>query len=198
MSPQSFALQCRWHARAWERNRLIRVSDRLEALSFFLLLLLTVVAIPYSTRVADDTRASTMRIVDEQSHTRHSVTALVTQGSTALPTDFSTPPYVQVQWREAGLQRTERIVSPTTVNTGAELTVWLDQRGRVVPAPLTAADASINATGVGWAVWLLVAVGSASTGLAIRRLLDRVRIRGWDRALHLLALGDDGWANRHR
>lgn len=67
-----------------------------------------------------------------------------------------------------------------------------------MPAPLTAADASINANGVGWAVWLLVAVGSLLTGLGIRRLLDRVRIRGWYRALHLLVLGDDGWANRHR
>ena len=89
-------------------------------------------------------------------------------------------------------------IAPDPVNTGAELTVRLGQGGRFEPAPLTAVDASINATGVGSAVWRFVAVASFLTSLAIRRLLDRVRIRGWDRGLHLLALGDDGWANRHR
>ena len=196
MSTQSFALKCRWNVRALERNPLIRVSDRLEALSFVALFVLTLLAIPFATHVADRTYDSTMHFVAEESRSRHSVEAEVIRGSTGLPTDFGTPLYVTVQWREGARDRTEQIVSPGTVAAGSEMTVWLDTDGKVVSAPLRPMDASVNATSAGWTVWLVVAVVCGLVGLAIRKALDRSRARSWERALQLLALDDGGWANR--
>ena len=195
MSAQSLALQCRWNIRALTRNPLIRRSDRLEALAFLALFVMTLLAIPVAAHVSERTYDSTMRFVNEESQSRHSVQAVVVQGSTGLPTDFSTPPYVRVQWREGARERTEQVVSPGTVDAGAELTVWLGPTGKVVAAPLTPVDASVNATSAGWTVWVVVVVFCGLVGLAIRKGLDLSRARSWDRALHLLALGDDGWAN---
>jgi hypothetical protein len=196
MSPRSFALKFRWNVRALQRNPLIRASDRLEALSFLVLFVMTLLAIPFATHVGDQTYDSTMRFVHEETQSRHSVRAVVVQGSTALPTDFSTPLYVTVQWRDGARQRTEQIVSPGTVETGAELTVWLDPAGKVVTAPLTSLDASVNAASAGWTVWTVAVVFCGLLGLAIRKVLDRARARSWERALQMLAIDDDGWANR--
>jgi hypothetical protein len=195
MSVRSFAQHLRWNLRALQRNPLTRASDRLEALTFLALFLMTLLAIPVATHVADRAYDSTMQFVHEESQTRHSVEAKAMTG-TATPTDFGTPLYVDAKWSEGGRERTERIASPGSVAAGATLTVWLDDAGKVVGAPLRPADASINATSAGWSVWLLAVVFCGLVGLAVRKALDRSRARSWDRALQLFAYGDDGWANR--
>ncbi|KAA0090862.1 hypothetical protein CIW49_31165 [Mycolicibacterium sp. P1-18] len=195
MSVQSFARYVRWNVRALKRNPLTRTSDRLEALTFVALFVMTLLAIPVSMNVADRAYDSTMQFVHEESQTRHSVQAEAVT-STATPTDFGTPLYVDVKWTEGGRDRTERIASAGAVAAGAKLTVWLDDSGKVVTAPLRPADASVNATSAGWSVWLLAVVLCGLVGLVVRKALDRSRARSWDRALQLFAYGDDGWANR--
>ena len=195
MSVQSFAQHFRWNVRALQRNPLTRTSDRLEALTFVALILMTLLAVPFATHVADRAYDSTMQFVDEQSTTRHSVQAQAMTG-TGIPTEFGTPLYVDAKWSEGGRERTERIASPGAVAAGAKLTVWLDDAGKVVTPPLRPADASVNATSAGWSVWLLAVVSCGLVGLTVRKALDRSRARSWDRALQLFAYGDDGWANR--
>lgn len=196
MSLNSFALNIRWNVRALKRNPIVRATDRLEALSFLALFIMALLAIPVAVHVADQAFTSTMRFVDDESQSRHSVQATVVQGSSGLPTDFGTPLYAQVQWRESGQDRTERIATTGTLAAGAETTVWLDEAGKIVTAPLKPADASINATSAGWSVWLLSVVLCGLVGFVIRKGLDRSRARSWDRALQLMAHNDDGWANR--
>jgi len=195
MSARSFALHFRWNVRALQRNPLTRASDRLEALTFVGLFLMTLLAIPVATHVADRAYDSTMQFVREEAQTRHSVQAH-TVTSTPAPTDFGTPLYVDAKWTEGGRDRTERVASPGAVAAGTKITVWLDDAGKVVTAPLRPADASVNATSAGWSVWLLAVVFCGIVGLAVRKALDRSRARSWDRALQLFAYGDDGWANR--
>ncbi|OPX07564.1 hypothetical protein [Mycobacterium sp. AT1] len=195
MSAQSFAQHFRWNIRALQRNPLTRASDRLEALTFVALFLMTLLAIPVAMNVADRAYASTMQFVEAEVQTRHSVEAHAVTG-TDTPTEFGTPLYVDAKWSEAGHERTERIASPGSVAAGAPITVWLDDTGKVVSAPLRPADASVNATSAGWSVWLLAVVLCGLVGVAVRRALDRSRARSWDRALQLFAYGDDGWANR--
>lgn len=196
MSLNSFALNIRWNVRALKRNPIVRATDRLEALSFLALFVMALLAIPVAVHVSDHAFASTMRFVEEESQSRHSVQATVVQGSSGLPTDFGTPLYAQVQWREGVGERTERIATPVTLAAGSETTVWLDDAGKVVTAPLKPADASVNATSAGWSVWLVAVVLCGLVGMAIRKGLDRARARSWDRALQLMAHNDDGWANR--
>jgi hypothetical protein len=198
MSRQTLALRFRWYLRALDRNPLVRASDRLEALAFLALLVMTLVAIPVAAGLGHQTYDSTMRIVEDETQSRHSVQAVAVEGSTGPLTDQDTPQHVLVQWRDGSVQRTEKVANPRpgTVKAGAAVTIWLDQRGMVVAAPLTPTDAAANATTVGWTAWVLAAVFNGLAALGIRHCLDRSRARTWDRALYQLAHHDDGWANR--
>lgn len=193
----SVALRLRWYLRVFGRNALIRRSDRLEALSILAVVAGALFAIPTAVHVGSVSYESTMRIVNEQARDRHSVDAIVVTGSTGMSADLGGPAFVRVQWSEGTRLRTEQVVSPGIVEAGAPLTVWLNSRGQVVAAPLTAADAKVNSVAVSGTVWAMTAVFGALAALAIRLGLDRSRARAWEREIHLLAHNDDGWANRH-
>jgi len=192
----SIARRCRWYLRALGRNPLIRATDRFEALIVLTLLTTALVAIPVAAHAADQTYAARMQTVTEQAHSRHSVEAIVVEGSTTLPVDFDNPAFVRAQWREGTELRTEQIVSPVTVKAGEPLQIWLDEAGSVVAEPLRAFDAKVTAVAAGWIVWLSVALGCALAAVVIRSGLDRYRARAWERQLLLMAHNDDGWANR--
>ena len=93
--------------------------------------------------------------------------------------------------------RTERVITPTTVRAGQPLDIWLDDAGKVVAAPQTAADAELNAVVAAGTLWVALIACSALVAFVIRAGLDRSRDRAWEQELHLLAHNDDGWANRH-
>lgn len=189
--------QCRWYLRALGRSPLVRGTDRTEALSVLAVLILAVIAIPMATVLYDQTYTDRMHTVAEQAQTRHSVQATVIHGSTGLPTDFDTPAYVTAQWKEGTRVRSEQIVSPATVATGEPLTVWLDEDGAVTGAPLQPVDAELSALGISGVAWGLGVLFLVFGAAAVRKILDRLRDRAWERELRLLTYNDDGWANRH-
>lgn len=193
----SFALRLRWQRRALGRHPLVRTSDRLESLAVLGVLVIAILAAPFAAHAGDLVYEASMRTVDEQSHNRHSVQALVVEGSAGMPADFESSTLVSAQWREGSQLRTELITSPTTVEAGAPLTIWLDTTGKVVAAPMTAFDAKVNEMGVSWTVWIAAVACSAFAAFLLRRGLDRSRARAWEQELQLMAHNDDGWANRH-
>ncbi|BBZ25999.1 membrane protein [Mycolicibacterium madagascariense] len=196
MTGRPFASRVRWWLGACGGNPIVRRSDRVEALVVLAALVLAILAVPFAAHVEDSTYRSHLHLVAEQEATRHSVQAVVLQGSTGMPTDFDAPVTVPVQWHEGNRVRTEEVVSPGVVATGAPLTVWLDTAGRVVPAPLTPTDVRVSAISVGWTVWVLIVIAGGLAAVGVRWRLDRHRATAWDRALALLAHNDDGWANR--
>lgn len=194
MSTNSFALHCRWLTRALGRNPLVRASDRFEALVVLAVIVVGLLAIPLAGRFEARSYAEGLRIVEEQTKTRHTVEAVVVRSN--VPTDFDSPLSVLVQWQEGQHLRTEEVVSSATVKPGGPLTIWLDDAGKVVAAPLTPLDARITAVSTGWTLWALSVIFSGIAALAVRLWLDRSRARGWERALLVMAHNDDGWANR--
>jgi hypothetical protein len=195
----SFADAARWRLRALGFNPLVRIVDRLEALVVLAVLVTALVALPFAMSAGTLVYQSGMRTANEQAHSRHSVDALVVEGS-GLPTDVdtpaNTPAYVRVQWHEGTRVRTEQVLSPTTIKAGDQTTVWLDDSGKVVAAPLRPGDAKLNAIVATGTVWTVLVVISALVAYLVHRGLDRSRDRGWDHELHLLAHSDDGWVNR--
>jgi hypothetical protein len=196
----SFAGPVRWRLRALGFNPLVRLVDRLEALVVLGVLVTALVAFPVAMSAGTLVYESGMRTADEQAHSRHSVDALVVEGS-GLPADVDspadTPAYVRVQWREGTQMRTEQVLSPTTMRAGDQTTVWLDDSGKVVAAPLKPGDAKLNAVVAAGTIWTALVLSSALVAYLIHRGLDRSRDRAWEHELHLLAHSDDGWANRH-
>jgi hypothetical protein len=192
-----FARRLRWVLRALGRNPLVRASDRLEALAVLGVLVLALLAAPFAAHVGDLTFDASMRTVNEQSRDRHAVQAVVVRGSTGMPADFESSAMVSAQWREGSRLRTEEVISPASVEAGAPLTIWLDDEGKVVAAPLTAFDAKVNSVGLAWTVWVTAVASGTLGAFLLRRILDRSRARAWEQELQLMAHNDDGWANRH-
>ncbi|MGB3484263.1 MAG: hypothetical protein WBB07_18860 [Mycobacterium sp.] len=183
--------------RALGRNPVIRVSDRLEALTALAVLVLAVVAVPLAVEAGQQVYEARKQTAQHEALTRHSVDAEVLTGSTGLSTDFDGTAFVRVQWREQTGVRTAQVITPGVLKTGDRITVWLDQSGKVVGAPSTESDATVSAVAAGAVVWTAVLAGSVIFAFAARRGLDRSRARLWERELLLLAHNDDGWANRH-
>lgn len=192
----SFARRLRWLLRALGRNPLVRVSDRLEALAVLGVLTLAIVVAPFAAQVGDLTFEASMRTVNEQARDRHAVQAVVVVDSTGMPADFENSALVSAQWHEGSHVRTEQVVGPASIEAGAPLTIWLNDEGNVVAAPLTAFDAKVNSVGLAWTVWITAVAGGALAAFLLRRVLDRSRARSWERELQLMAHNDDGWANR--
>lgn len=195
----SFAGPVRWRLRALGFNPLVRLVDRLEALVVLGVLVTALVAFPVAMSAGSLVYESGMRTANEQAHSRHSVDALVVEGS-GLPADVDspadTPAYVRVQWRDGTKTRTEQVLSPTTVKAGDQMPVWLDDGGKVVAAPLKPGDAKLNAVVAAGTIWVSLVLSSALVAYLIHRGLDRSRDRAWEHELHLLAHSDDGWVNR--
>jgi Trk-type K+ transport system membrane component len=191
------ALRCRWLLRALGRSPLVRATDRIEALAALMVAVVAVLAVPFASQASDDTYDAQMKIIDEQVRTRHSVEAVAVSGSNTTPGRYNRPGPVRAQWREGTQERTEMVNSPTIVNEGATLTVWLDNTGTVVPPPDTPQLARSIAAGRAWTVWLGTVAVTALLAYATKRGLDRLRALSWERELQLLAHNDDGWADRH-
>ena len=191
------AHRCLWHVRALGVNPLIRGSDRLEALAALAVLITAVVAIPVAAQARTEIYESGIVTANEQGHSRYSVDATVVEGSTRPPADFEGPAYIRVQWRDEAQVRTERVISPVTVEAGQPFELWLDDAGKVVPAPVTVDDAKTSALLSAAMLWLTFVACSLMAALLIRTGLDRYRDRAWERELHLLTHNDDGWASRH-
>jgi hypothetical protein len=189
-----FASCVRRPVRALGRNPLIRVSDRVEALAVLGVFVTALATAPVVIHAATVVNDAGVRTATEQSHTRHSVQAVVVEVS-GLPTDFGTPD-ARVHWREGTGFRTEQVVSTATTRAGDQMTIWLDGSGKVVAAPLTPGDAKLNAIVAASTMWIVFVVCSIAVALLVRRALDRSRDRAWERELNLLAHNDDGWANK--
>lgn len=185
----------RWYLRALGFHPLVRAVDRLEALAVLGVLVAALVAIPVAVSAGTVVHDAGVRTAEQQAQSRHSVQALVVSGVGA-PTELDTPAYVRAQWRDGTQMRTESVVSPATIRPGDHLTVWLDESGKVVAAPLRADDAALTATVAAVSFWISIVMCGALVAHLIRRGLDRSRHRAWDRELLLLAHNDDGWANR--
>ncbi len=192
----SFARWCGRHLRAVGFNPLIRATDRIESLAVLTALTVALLAVPVTAHAGAQMSDSGMRTVDEQTHSRHPIKAVAMEHA-SLSADFDGPSHVRAQWQEGTRLRTERLITPATVNAGEPIPIWLDDSGRVVAAPLTPEDATLSAVVAAGALWVTIATCLALLAYTVRVGLHRSRGREWDRELALLTHNDDGWANRH-
>lgn len=169
----------------------------MEVLAVLAVLAVALFALPVAALVKDEAYSATVRTAFQQAQSRHAVEASVLESTTGLLADFDSPEYVRVQWHHGGQLHDEKVVAPAPVEAGDALTIWVDDAGEVVAAPVTVGDAAMGGLAAAITAWLGIVACGALVALVIRRGLDRARDRGWERELRLLAHNDDGWANRH-
>ncbi|GGX58873.1 Rv1733c family protein [Streptomyces fructofermentans] len=171
----------------WRHNALRRRSDVMEAWTVLVAAVLLWVGAPMAGLAAgwwahDGARATAVA----QHAERHRVRAEVTQHAPVAPPTAEgerQPTYrVTVRWTEpGGKARTDTARVPAGTQVGEHTDIWLNDRGRVVPAPVDESavwqhtlTAAICATGV-------FAVGVLATHAVVRMVATRRRLAEWER-----------------
>lgn len=170
---------------------LVRFVDRLEACAAVTAAALLVVAALFAVQVSDAVRAGQTDAAELEAAQRRPVDAIALERAKAKPQRTITTFTVHVQWFAHGATRDAVVDAPGPVKAGDRVGIWLDAQGNAVSPPRDEADIRSAGVGVGFGVWALSALVIAVAMVALRRSLNRVRDRGWDRDLVLL-VGNGG------
>lgn len=183
----------------FEQNELRRGVDRARAWVTVGAVGLIVGGTPLVTPpVMDLVHDSAARNAQVQAQHRHQVTAVLPRGAEPAPTMTvmgNRPVYVTARWtRPDGLPRQGRIQMAERVEPGGTVPIWVNDRGRPVPAPLNASQvqAQTVVAGTGSVLGTFVLVGAAA--LLLRRWLDRRAYDQWEQEWAVLA---PRWSGRH-
>jgi hypothetical protein len=177
-------------------NPLVRRIDRLEAAVAVLAVMFAVIAIPSAVDFGHTVYAARAQKYAAEAMMRHPVdaTALSDSVSGDRPPSSS---FVHVQWFAGNETRDKVVHVPRPVTTGDHVRIWVDDNGDATPAPRTRADARVDAVVEAAAGWLAAAALCAIAVAVLRRILDRVRYRRWDRDFRLLIEDGGGKATRN-
>jgi hypothetical protein len=178
-----------WISRAFGRNQLVRPSDRIEALVLALAVTVVVVAIPIVGAIGTAIHDSRSRTYAEQALTRHTVTATVTEDSTASVGPHTLRITTRSRWIAHGTLHSDSLEWDHMVKAGDELTIWVDNDGNYVGPPSPTNRAASDALGA--AVIILFSISAVAVALAsvVRCRLNRRRYAEWERELRDLANG---------
>ncbi|KUI31451.1 hypothetical protein AU194_28415 [Mycobacterium sp. GA-2829] len=169
----------------------MRFVDRVEACAAVTAAALLVVAALFAVQVSDAVRADQAEAADVEAAQRHPVDAIALERAKATPQRTVTKFTVRVQWFANGTTREKVVDAQGPVKAGDRVGIWVDARGDAVSPPRGDADIRSAGVGAGFGVWGLCALVVAGALAALRRSLNRVRARGWDRDLVLL-VGNGG------
>jgi hypothetical protein len=194
----TFGVGRSWVVRLIGRHPLVRRSDRAEALSMLLAIVVAVLAIPVAGAVGTSVHDVRAKFYAEQAASRHTVTATALEDTTAVVRPDSVSFDVRARWNAFGTNHIDTISWPTRAKTGDQATIWVDTSGRHTPDPAAPGRAGLDAIGAAVTLWLVVAAAMAALAYAVRCRLDRARFAAWDRELRSPTGGDSADDDRGR
>jgi hypothetical protein len=133
----------------------------------------------------------------DEIHTRHTVTATVTEVNTSRVRPYPRIITVRAKWRVGGADHTDSFKGDYPVKAGEAIEIWIDESGNHVDPPAPTSQAGIDAVSTGMGIWLGVFLAAAALAAATRAPLNRKRDAEWERGLRSLADDDGGRTNRH-
>jgi hypothetical protein len=174
------------------RDPLVRTTDRIEALVVVLAVVVSLLAIPIAAAVGTAVHDSRRHLYAEQTHTRQTVAATVTDvpaSQQILRTGTTTVP---ARWTAGGAEHTGAVKAPSTTKTGDTVEIWVDDNGAQVPAPTPTTRAAVEAATSALVIWISVAAIAATLSTLTRAVCDRIRLTGWQHDLDTLVGNGDG------
>ena len=173
------------------RDPLVRTTDRNQALVLVLAVVVSLLAAPIAAAVGTAVYDSSRHIYAEQAHTRHTVTATVTDvpATQILRTGTTT---VSARWIAAGAEHTGAVKTQSTAKTGDTIEIWVDNTGAQVPALTPTTRAAAEAAMGALVMWICVAAIAATLFIATRAVCDRIRFTRWQHDLDNLVGNGDG------
>ena len=174
------------------RDPLVRTTDRIEALVFVLAVVVSLLAAPITAAVGTAVYDSSRHVYAEQAHTRHTVTATVTDVPVSQQILRTGTPTVPARWTAAGTEHTGTVKAPSTAKTGDTIEIWVDDNGAQVPAPTPTTRAAAEAAMGALVIWIIVAAFAAILFTVTRAACDRIRFAGWQHDLDSMVGNGDG------
>jgi hypothetical protein len=186
----------RWRTiRAFGRNPLVRISDRIEAMVVVSAVTISILAAPVAGAIGTAVYDARSRVYAEEAHTRQPMTAIVTttKHSAAVVRPYTNTTVVHVRWRVAGIERDDTFASKDAVAVGDRIVIWVNGTGERVQPPTPASQAVTEAVWVGVPLWLVVMGVAAALIAVVRWRLDCRHDTDWEREIRELA--DRRWAD---
>jgi hypothetical protein len=177
-------------------NSLIRMSDRVEGLSWLAAVVVGLLAIPIALTVATVVHTDLAARADAQATSRHQETAVLLEdagsggGTYARNLSVRTP----AVWSGPGGTSVRGLVPALRgTQAGEAVDIWADEEGLVVAPPLDRSVVMGNTVMAGTMVFVLTGTVAIVGHLVICAFLGRYRARQWERGW---AAVEPRWAGR--
>lgn len=178
------------------RNRLVRATDRVEALATILLFLLGVATIPVVVTVGMSTHQHQAAMYARQAGSVYQTAAKVT-ASSSVASNYGSKDVsdAQITWDVDGLSRAAPIRWSEDLTPGDQIPIWEDGTGKLSGEPMSHDQAVTDGVVVAVFLWMaVVGVGVGGHRLLIW-CLDRHRDAQWDGELEALSTDGGGRAD---
>ncbi len=138
------------------RNPLVRVSDRIEALTTVVAVLLLLLAVPAAAAIGTVVHDSQRAVYAQQHHTRHLIAAISDE------------------------------TAAEEIPPGADSTIWVDDNGAPTDAPTPTSRAGVDAVIAALFTYAAVTAALGIAVAATRAVCARLRAAMWQRTIDAL------------
>jgi hypothetical protein len=177
-----------WHRFTLGSGPLKRSSDRIQVLARVLLVLAVLTAVPVALAVATATASHTQALADAEAAGRHEVTATLLEDAVAPPRSDAEHAVLtaraEATWSDATGIRHGVVRAPLGTKANSTIAIWVDDSGEVTTAPRDDSVVIRQAVLASLFTFFGISVVASFAYFAVRRLLERSRMRRWA----------DGWA----
>ena len=167
----------------FRRNPLLRASDRVQALVVGLAVMVSLLAVPVAAAVGTAVHDSRRDIYAAQHHTRHLVTATITDDTAAHSISRPNTATMAARWSAAGAEHTGAITAQSATKPGDHVAIWVDNNGAATDEPTPTTRAGLDAVTAALFTLAGVIVAAAILLAATQAVCDRIRAIRWQHAI---------------
>ncbi|WP_072691638.1 Rv1733c family protein [Rhodococcus marinonascens] len=176
-----------WRLAPWNRNPLMRTSDRLDFVATAVMIAFLLMMVPFAAAFGTATYTG----LAERSHAEHQIghaeSAVLIDDPQQLVVwgTGSRSPQMEnratAQWSAPnGTLRSSAVEARSSAQRGDTVDVWVDTYGNVTEEPRSATENSAIAVSSALSVWVGAAVVSSLLFFGFRWMNTRSRMRQWD------------------
>jgi hypothetical protein len=170
----------------FRRNPLLRATDRIEALAAAVAVMVSLLAIPVAAAVGTAIHDSRRDAYAQQHHTRHLVTATITDDTAAQKISRTNTVTMAARWSAAGAEHTGVVTAQSATKPGDHVAIWVDNNGALTDEPTSTSRAGVDAVTVALFMWAGVTAGAAVLVAGIEALCNRIRAIRWQHGIDTL------------
>jgi hypothetical protein len=145
----------------FRRNPVLRASDRVEALVVALAVKVSLLAVPVAAAVGTAVHDSRRDVCAAQHHTRHLVTATITDGAADNNISRTNTATMAARWSAAGAEHTGAVTAQSATKPGDHVAIWVDNNGAATDEPTPTTRAGVDAVTAALFMWAGVTAAAA-------------------------------------